>query len=254
MKIVLSINLGGRHTTTNVRESHAHAAGRWGAQYVELTVPTWSQRTDPFGIKLDIHRFPFPPGCRVAMLDGDCIVRADCPSLFDRVPRECMGAVANNQGGAYEAVVDANAGLWWESVAAMMNCAAGYDPATYFNGGVLVFSPERHLDAWRLADAAVRVALGERGAMRTTATGGAVSPMLEQTAMNVACVALGVPVHLLPPAFNRLGPAAWGCGGAMPDYVLHLANLGSLRGDKGAVLAGIDWRTVPEAAEARVPA
>jgi hypothetical protein len=236
LNLLMSFNLGGTYTHPNVRDSHLAAATRWSAQYLEVTTGwPWSDRSDadPFGVKLDLHRFPWPQGCRVCLIDGDAIIRADCPDPFCIVPATHMGVVENNQDGRED--VEANEKYWWDMVAQAFAVTDAADSWRYFNGGFMVFTPEMHLDVWRLVELTFRA---HQGMIRP------IGPMAEQTGMNAVCRALNVPMHYLPAEWNRLGEPAWGCEGAMGAYVLHLANIGQRRGDKNAVLAGIDWRAV----------
>jgi hypothetical protein len=235
LNLLMSFNLGGTYTHPNVRDSHIAAATRWSAQYLEVTTGwPWSDRNDadPFGVKLDLHRFPWPAGCRVCLIDGDAIIRADCPDPFCIVPATHMGVVANDQDG--RADVAKSQREWWDLIGPGFGVPEQVEGFPYFNGGLLVFTPALHMDVWRLVELVYRAHNGPV----------LVGPMAEQTGMNVGCRALGVPMHYLPATWNRMGEAAWGCEGAMGAYVLHLANIGERRGDKNAVLGSIDWRAV----------
>lgn len=277
MNYVVTLNLG-NFIPANVRASMIVAALRWDAEFVEITSPLPGVAAeDVFGFKIRLYDLDLPGAAadaRVLWLDGDCIVRSDCPSPFDLVPPECFGGVLNFQGDTHGGDPWPTHEPHWRQCARGAGVAHPYDPARYINGGVMLWTPERHAHLWRW----VEQVLDRRGLSGGLVGGlaGPLNPMTEQTMLNVAIAELGIPLHLLPREFNRLGAAAWGppdgwrdasgdsgcppCdqhGYALPGarrmdaYILHLANLGPLRsenypGGKRAALADINWTVVPE--------
>ncbi len=235
-RVLMSFNFGGTYTCENVRDSHRAAAERWGAQYVEATEPLGeTPACDPFGCKLELGYFKWKPGARVALIDGDAIIRADCPSPFELVAEDEFGAVGCFQEGM-------DVAPWMPVIESRWRDMARYfgvpqeplRPDSYFNGGLLVFTPALHAKVFAFAHAVARV--------------GTDLPILaddEQNAMNLAARLLGVTVRMLPQEFNRLGPAAWDTEGDMDAFVVHLAAWNGRRTGKADRLSRMDWRAVP---------
>lgn len=220
-RVILTWDSDGNWTPPNVRASHEAAAKRWGAEYVVNTRLTCSPFADKALMLRDAQ------GDQVAWLDGDAIVRYDCPNLFDIVPRDTFAGAPNYQG-------DTHAGDPWyyhESDWQWMVGQTGrmdimYDPARFINGGVLVFSPEHHRAIWECDYPA--------------------QPNAEQTMMNFRADMLGVKRLSLAPTFNRIGPDAWQPG-PMTHFVQHLAvfRWGDVRSPnrnaRRPILEAIDW-------------
>jgi hypothetical protein len=211
----------------NVRASHEAAAQRWGADYRPMSEP-WGPMAAKgvFGAKLDMGLLPFDRPCRVVYVDGDVLIRDDCPSLFDRVPAGRFGGVPNYQGDTH-ANPDRDHWPTWTRIADRLACDLPYDPLTYINGGVMVFDLADHAIVWPVA--ASIFADDDR-----------VGPMQEQTSVNVVLRMLGIPRQMLEPGYNRLGASVWRPG-PMPCFVSHLAHLGALR-DRGDLLETIQWQ------------
>lgn len=64
--------------TVNSRNSYKHAAGRWGAKFVEFLGPRRNQIDDKFA-GLD----QFEEDDMLLIADADILYRIDCPNLFD---------------------------------------------------------------------------------------------------------------------------------------------------------------------------
>lgn len=223
--IVATMNLG-NFLQPNVRESLAAAAARWDADYVEITRP-WGLSRMLWLCKLELHHYPWPAHSRVCYLDADVLVRGDCPSPFDLVPEHALGAVNGLQNGG-----ESVARKWWDDIGRRFAALPEFDAATYFNGGVMVFTPAIHRAIWEFAWTA-SVSADRAG------------PMIEQTAVNIAARALQTPLALMPETMNRLGPCVWD-GGVMQDYVYHFANTKGEHRDRDERLASLDWRLVSE--------
>ena len=229
-KHVVTLNVG-NWASPNAIASQRHAAERWGAEYHEFTKP-WCAGTDPadvFAAKFDLGDLPFEQPCRVVWLDGDVIVRDDCPSLFDEVPVGTFGGVVNNQDAGE--LQDQVAHDYWLSVLSALPFDSGtllaFNSHTYINGGVLVFDLPQH-----------DVMFANSGKFWQRKP---VNPMDEQTLLNIWLRLYGRRTWL-PREFNCMGRDAWLSGPRMTTYIYHLANIGSLRGDKRARLDAIDWR------------
>ncbi len=229
-KFVVTLNAGGALCASS-RDSHQHAAQRWGAVYIELREP-WGRLSHHgvFATKLEMDRLPLLG--RVVWLDADTLVRDDCPSLFDLIPPGHFGGVCNFQNDTHGPRGDdpfPDHASTYIAVAARMRSSSRYRPETYINGGVMVFDLPDHGRVWEH--------------IRATLPDHHVDAMYEQTAVNVAIADLSIPLTVLPREFNRLGRAAWHCGSTMTDYIIHCANLGALRGDKHGPLSRINWET-----------
>lgn len=188
---VITLNLYGDGMPDNVRASQRAAAQRWNAEYVEITRPMFGWQ-DPFLEKLHIDRHSAAYD-RVVYLDRDVIVRADCPSLFDLVVKDHIGAVASEQEGHNLLFhIEPKMTPLCERVGTTMDFTN-----EYINSGVLVFSPHVHKSAFEAA----RCLHG-------------VSPKRSWEVYDQGCLGLGIkwsgtPLHLLPPDFNRCGQRLW---------------------------------------------
>lgn len=228
MNILLTVNLGGTYVTPNVMASHAAAAGRWGAEYHQQTT-LWGGTRDVFQAKIRLHHLPLPTGARVCYIDGDALIRHDCPSPFDLIGPEFFGAVRCHQDGASTK----NAESWWRDLLPFFHNAIEFNAETYFNGGLLIYTPAIHNLVWEVAWPHI-LTLRKHG------------PMVEQTALNMAVRKLACPVAILPDTFNRLGPVAWEPG-PMSAYIQHLAHYGEDKRDRFEAMEAIDWRQSVEA-------
>lgn len=222
MNVIYTLNQSG-YLTDHVRASHEHAANRWGCEYVVLTEGV-GQRQDTFGMKLELHLLP---GDRCAWVDGDVLIRSDCPSLFEVVDERLFGAVPVFQDGTW---TERSARVMQQSVdrmSTMLDASRRVELTQYVNGGVMVWS-QRHHSIWEwLSDA-----------MPSGRTG----PMDEQTAQNVALVKFETAIQFMPESMNRLGPATWNLTDRMTDYIHHWARWNEFRGDKQESMNRVEWR------------
>lgn len=205
----------------NSRASFESAAKRWGCDIVEIK--DYLGCGNPFAAKFRIDQF-CGPGDRCLYLDADMLIRSDCPSPFDLVPLNKMGAVLNFQGDTHRGVPEMYQRPSWEAACAMLDIQRPYSDAEYINGGVILFSDNpQHLSL-----------IGDLG-VRITDTKG----VNEQAAWSVAMSYTGY-AHYLPRTFNRVGPAVWERGDVMADFVWHFAGYMEHR-DKRRI-ADIHWR------------
>lgn len=237
-RYVVSMNLGGTFIPKNVQESHLDSANRWGAEYIQISGPLGESCKSPFGIKMEMFRIGFEPHDHIVWIDGDAVIRSDCPSLFDLVPDGSFGAVCNAQDERQDENLQTIAGLARDWVPSMQ-C----DQSDYFNGGAMVFSG-KHLIA-------LAAAFSMSQLICEVHAGKAIGPMAEQTMTNWAVRAMGFPFVMLPASFNRLGVSAWTGKWREDDgtdnYILHLANVpGFDRNTKMDVLSRIEWRVPAE--------
>ena len=203
-KAVITLNLYGDGMPENVRASQRAAAERWNAEYVEITRPLFGWH-DPFleKLHLDHHAAPYD---RVVYLDRDVLVRADCPSLFDLVPQDRIGAIASEQEG-HNLLFHIQPKM--DSLCQLVGVSLDYT-TEYINSGVLVFSPGVH----RLAFNAAQCLHG-------------VTPERSWEVYDQGCLSLGIkwsgtPLHLLPREFNRCGQRLWDhWTPKMDSYIWH---------------------------------
>lgn len=229
---VFSMNYHG-WVPENVTASHRAAATRWGAEYIQLL------DGDPgrhFWMKSTHLNKCCGEYDRVVWLDGDAIVRHDCPSLFDLVPADEFGGVPNIQPGSHgKDAVDLHVPSVIRGLAHLgmrgnkSRCTIGaYDFRRFVNGGVLVMTPALH----SLVFSPPVVRADE-----------------EQAIFNMNLHLHGLKIHLLPIEYNRIGAIAWKPG-PMSAYIQHLARfIGSPRSDaiRRIAMEGIDWQeTVKE--------
>ncbi len=223
MKILATVNLGGTYIPQNVMESHIAAASRWGAQYLQLT-SLWGETDQMWVAKTRLHRAGFPAEAQVCYIDGDAVIRADCPDVFDLVGGN-FGAVLNPP--SYVAEHE------WYSMLGKAGITTKFNPEMYFNGGLLVFTPGMHAPIWEIASTLSCLAR-------------AYGPLVEQTYLNFGIQAVAPDLTVLPREYNAIGPDVWQ-GDVMNAYIYHFAPTSLVeRPDKRARMESIDWRTVPE--------
>lgn len=78
--------------TPNGRQSILSAARRWGAHYIEISAPL----NDQHHYRSKIHLDQVVPEGRICFVDGDVVLRHDCPSPFDIVPEGRLGLVRSH--------------------------------------------------------------------------------------------------------------------------------------------------------------
>ncbi len=190
-KAVITLNLHNDGMPDNVRASQRAAAERWGAEYVEITRPLFGWQDAMLEkLHLDRHATSYE---RVVYLDRDVVVRADCPSLFDLVPEDHIGAVPSEQEG-HNLLFHIEPKL--DPICRLIGVSMDY-ATEYINSGVLVFNPRLYQSAFEAA----RCLHG-------------ISPERSWEVYDQGCVGLGIkwsgtPLHLLPPDFNRCGLRLW---------------------------------------------
>ena len=203
-KAVITLNLYGDGMPENVRASQRAAAERWNVEYVEITCPIFGWHA-PFLEKLHLDRHAAPYD-RVVYLDRDVVVRADCPSLFDLVPLDRIGAVASEQEG-HNLLFHIQPKM--DSLCRLVGATMDYT-TEYINSGVLVFNPHVHQPAFEAA----RCLHG-------------ISRERSWEVYDQGCLSLGIKwsgtlLHLLPTEFNRCGQRLWDYWTPrMDSYIWH---------------------------------
>ncbi len=128
------------------RESFKAAAARWGAEYIEITLPIKATGGKPHWQKafLADHLINFD---RCVYYDADILIRDDCPSVFDMTPQGYLGIVTNDQidGNIWK---PAPGNRYWSSLQEWSKRLG--IPFTnlheHCNSGMIVFEPKIHSD------------------------------------------------------------------------------------------------------------
>lgn len=129
------------------RDSITHAAGRWEADFVEIT--KFDGKFHPAALKL--KAFELCDYDNLFILDADTIIRNDAPSIFAQAPAEFFCAVRNNQPHTPKVYRDANTRLAKEQIEAIIETKSIEEPIdvdwlseNFFNSGVVVASRREH--------------------------------------------------------------------------------------------------------------
>ena len=187
------------------RESFQHAAKRWGCEYIEITEPI--APIHHFWIKALIGNSKYVTGIdRILQLDGDILIRSDCPSPFDLVPRENFGVVSrvqpNNPLHKLRQLGHLSAQLF--------NLQSYGDEHNHINAGFILYSRMLHqeqLELWRAAG------LYSNWTPKLFPEQMALSCVLQQTKVGVTW---------LPPEWNWLHPQKIKHrNGGMHCYIYH---------------------------------
>ncbi len=137
-KYVVTIGLSPNEgMTANGRNSMIAAADRWGADFIEIKSPPAST---PYRSKINYDK-RLPNG-RFCYLDGDVVIRSDCPSPFDVVPEGEFGLVRGHHPSHAGATpqVESNLPRWLKKVG-----VNNYDiKKEYPNTGLVVFDLPTH--------------------------------------------------------------------------------------------------------------
>ena len=132
--------------TPNGRQSLLAAARRWGADYIEICDPPCPDHH----YKSKVYYDQKLPDGRICFVDGDVVLRSDCPSPFDIVPEGRLGLVRSHHpshGGATNHVIN-NLPRWIEAIGGV----GEYDIYTeYPNTGFVVFDLPNHREMFEEA-------------------------------------------------------------------------------------------------------
>lgn len=214
--VLVTLDIGNYLCEATVQSFQA-AADRWGVAFVRIQQPLLADGRA-------VHHFwqkaliPFAPSIvdtfqRVLFLDGDMLVRSDCPNPFDLVPPENMGLVSRCQPRHWCRGEPQRDMLRWSR---LLNLPLPTHDL-YANGGFMLYSPQAHaecLKAWWNAGRLVR--WHRRGRP-------------EQSSLSVLVHAMGVPVTWLPWHFDTVaighGRVPWNPR-VMKSYIYHFSNHG----------------------------
>ena len=203
-RAVATLNVHGDGLCHNFRQSMRAAAARWGAEFVEITIPIVPWK-DPFWEKLNLDRH-LAMYERVVFVDRDAIISERRPNLFDIVPAESFGVVPSEQDGHcfLEHIAQHMAPL-----CRLLGIDMDYT-REYYNSGVMVFSPQRHQAVFELSRS-IHPLPSHRGWVT-----------IDQGLLSAALKYLGVPVCRIAPTFNRIGEKLWNrWQPVMDDFIWH---------------------------------
>jgi hypothetical protein len=228
LNLIITMNSGGDYIPPNALRSHMYAASRWGAHYFQ-----YMTRDDVLSVKMAALAGNYG-GDRVMWLDGDTLIRDDCPSPFDATPEQLIGAVRNDQGDTHGpdcAGIHESSWDYSRDALGLTPEQAPFDITAYVNTGVVVSTPQYHHSLFAAAFSALEKM---QPASRWEK---------DQSLVSVLCKATGQ-LHPLPYVFNRLGPKVVEKGHASMDaYIQHYAPIGGFRPDKFKYLSLTNWQT-----------
>lgn len=229
MNALVTLNLG-NYLHPKTLESFQAAAERWGAELKVIQKPLLfeGRPVQHFWQKTLIPFDPDLGGCydRMAVLDGDMLIREDCPSLFEVTPMSDIGVVCRDQP-RHRRTREPQPRLDFWARRLGLNRPGHHQ---FLNGGLVVYSPIRHsrwLQAWRDAAqvAAWRPLQGS-----------------DQSSLSVILHGLQAPVTWLPWQFNTVRvPRLNAPLGRMQTYIYHFNSGGGKAGYHGRV-SQCDWR------------
>ncbi|MBS0205275.1 MAG: class I SAM-dependent methyltransferase [Planctomycetes bacterium] len=137
MRFLSVLCIHGYQPTPNATASHREAARRWGANLLYIYEASWPE-IHPYTEKLRLN-LRFPDGSRVIAIDGDMLIRHDCPNLFEIV------------GDKFAAVRHHATTRWWVRPHGRIDAfteGAGLEPIDerrdYVHGGLYAFSVPEH--------------------------------------------------------------------------------------------------------------
>ncbi len=155
MNYLITLNIDTDVIHPNTRASFLHAARRWGCQYYEILQPkapesgfkgAWAEK-----LFLDEH---LPHNGRFLYLDGDCVIRHDCPNPFEIVPSKIWAWVRNN--------IPSHACTHCEIESVLPNYLSSINVCNmdiakqYCNSGFMLFELPFHKAIWDLAKSYIR--------------------------------------------------------------------------------------------------
>jgi hypothetical protein len=204
--LVSVLNIGSNVLHENARASIREAARRWGANYLEILLPV-GDIPHPFYQKLRLADH-VPDQCRVLLLDGDVLIRHDCPSPFEIVPHGQLGWVRTHH--------PSHAGATWSIFEPVRQFAAKFGMALdvkeeYAHTGVMLFEFPLHRELFaenqRIIDA-----VGFDPQWQIS----------DQAIFSLARKKLGLPIFWLPAMFQMAGDVIWsGWTAEMKWPVIH---------------------------------
>jgi hypothetical protein len=194
MNFVITLNTGHNVLHDNARASMREAARRWKADYLEIVTPTGDTKQHHYYQKLRLADH-LPDGSRIAYFDADCVIRSDCPSLFDIVPEGQLGWVRTHH--------PSHSGATHHVYRPMADFAAKFGVRLdidheYLNSGLMVFDMPAHRPLFAEANRMVsEIGFDSRWMLA------------DQGYLSVARKKLNLSVFWIPPLFNFCGDALW---------------------------------------------
>lgn len=228
--LLVTMNTGGNWMPQNVVDSHRDAARRWGYAYHQIEEAT----DDLFGLKQRWLSQCTGTG-RVLWVDGDLIIRYDCPDPCADCEQSLVGvsAIQPWEGDKDPSEKAASSTVWWLQEVGRRFGFCWFEEFgrhlvdSTINGGMIGIIPDVHRDMCRWI------------ARHITFYKRKMDYMDEQALIPIGAHLFRHDTAILPWEFNRVGPMAWKPG-PMRYYVQHLANCG-MEQDKREALAAIDW-------------
>lgn len=208
---VCTLNVGRNCLYDNARASFREAARRWGCNYLEIVSPADpSKRRHHYEEKLYLHKH-LPSEGRFLFLDGDVIIRSDCPSPFEIVPEGFLGWVRTHQDGHTSATRHVSRVLPNYAKRAGVAFDAESIEREYLLSGFMVFEFPRHLELYEECERVV----AQVGFQRRW-------ELADQGVYTIARKRRNIPVFWLPPMFQMAGGKLWaGWSPEMKTFVYH---------------------------------
>ena len=228
MNAIVVLNLR-NYLPEAVRASFMDACSRWECKFVEITKPFgrmhhfWQKSLIP----LSQYTKPFD---RVLQLDGDMLIRSDCPNIFSLVPADNIGVVSRIQPRSGRVTADSPSTPWERDQAVKMGLSAYTKQVHHLNCGLVLYSPPRHralLLEWEQT--------GRRLNWRRYR-----AP--EQFALSCLLQSTAAPVTWLPWQYNTTaaGRIHYAPAGVMQTFVYHFC--GPKRGGLANIVNRCQWR------------
>jgi len=209
---ICTLNVGGRNCLyENARASFREAARRWGCDYLEIVSPADpSKRRHYFEEKVLLHKH-LPSEGRFLFVDGDVIIRSDCPSPFDIVPQGMLGWTKTHQKH-HNAIQHVIRELPGYAQRAGVKLDAEDIKEEYLLSGFMVFEFPRHLELYEECERVIAdVGFNARW------------ELADQGVYTIARKRRNIPVFWLPPMFQLTGGILWaGWSPEMKTFVYHL--------------------------------
>src|SRR5215469_12429006 len=193
MNYIVTMNIGNASVPEAARASMRAAASRWDADFVEVLRPIGANR-HAFFQKLQLHHH-LPDGSRILYLDGDVLIRQDCPSLFELVPRGHLGLSRHDHPSNRRMVSQVRGPLadFCETVGVDLDAVDDYA-----HTGMMVFELPLH-----------RAFFTEMNSIIDRYGFTPFWVISDQAPVSAARKKLSLPTYWLPPMFQMTGEVLW---------------------------------------------
>lgn len=210
----------------NQVRSFEHAASRWGVELAIVTENDLSISYHPGAVKLSA--FELCDAERICILDADTIIRADCPSPFEKFPSEIITACINKQPHLAPFYLQAASVIEPKEMKLILEAkpegTVNFDYKHYINTGFLVAERHSHQHVFELAR---HIYLSVDG-----------FGWHDQTPLNYAIAYTKAGVHLADLTWNYCMP---GNQLRMHKWIYHYAG----SPERYDILRKIDWQEIP---------